>query len=447
MHSSNLPKSARGPFRRILLALALMLAALSVGATVSACKGEKAEEKPEKKDGIEVFEGDKPTWPSELADVKFGQSREEWEAAGVIKKGDYAIKSKQFKKTEYEPDSDHDTHIVNKLRVVVRHDGPVKDELTKRWGEPMTLESGGGSAEYHWLNTEEKVRASVRDDSGKFQSVTFERYMPLAEMFAGEGGPMAFEKDKPVLGMTAEEILAAHPDTYLVHDGAKVDQGSFRFPPHEYESYETRISPSFRDDGKLSGYSMSLDVPDAKKAEVLALIDAKFGEAREAKDARLYYQSDLARRIKVETEAKNTISLRVETYLPVESLFADKARLVFEGDASWIGTMTKAKWKEVATGIGDQLELPPTDFEQYATFVSPRFENDVLVGYSISFGSDLVPDSKKELLERFKKALGEPTEGKPPYGDGIQYTFQTTPPILVEDSFGGNGWRMVVGKK
>lgn len=434
--------------RRLFLVLVLMLAATSVAsATLVACKGEKAEEK---KAAIEVFEGDKPTWPAEVADGKLGQKVEDWVAAGVFEKGKTSLKSAKYKGVAYEARTEYDS--IESLSVTFKHNGDIVEELTKKWGDPVPLLARmADTGDVAWLNPEEGIRARVDPSTEKYIWVDYEPYMTVSALFEGAPGTLVFEEGVSLLGKTGQEIVEAFPETYFVSQGARPNEGRFRLPALEFDRERLTVSPSFGDDGLMSSYNFTVRVPDAQKAAVVELIQSKLGEPRMGKtyngEIKLYYLLDKKVRVQVDDAGKNTIDVRVERFIPVEELFA-KDKLVFEGEKSWLGSMSKDQWSKLKglNSSGTWLVLPPTDFEYGWTNVAPTFEGDVLKGYSFSLGSSLVPNSRDEVLERIKKTLGEPTVGQTGYANLTTYAFQTNPPIVFEESYGGDGWTVRVGQ-
>jgi hypothetical protein len=147
-------------------------------------------------------------------------------------------------------------------------------------------------ARHTWNDPKTGIRASARVEASKPDEldVNYVRYLPLASFF-GEPGPVwGFEKPKPVLGATVEELTAAYGKALKVDE--KNNTATLTFPPTDYDGdTSTTTILLFLEGGKVREWHTNLPFEDFEgaKAEYEAALDAKLGAPKPGKYDHLVY--------------------------------------------------------------------------------------------------------------------------------------------------------------
>jgi hypothetical protein len=266
---------------------------------------EKTEKPVEKKELSELFEGDKPGLVGPLAKLELEQPGDAAKkAAPEIFETKYGIlDSEQFEGVSFSADVDEKTGKLERVSVKLPK-AKALDAVKKAWGEPKEATDTIGKQELTWFNPETGVRAVLKEGFGDDMDLEFTKYMP-AKQLVGEGkDKFGFEK-KSMLGLSIDELRAEYGDQLVEKSAAEAQKDREKLEkfagrdlkelgeakpnayiellPTEWESYWTRVNPSFDDANKVQRYTFDLSYRafPAAKDELLGLLKAKFGEPKE----------------------------------------------------------------------------------------------------------------------------------------------------------------------
>jgi hypothetical protein len=264
----------------------------------SACEASKTTPKPEDTPTAEavqtvqapVFQGEQVTLPPQFAGLEFGMTQAEAQAVVPSMDAHGRIPFDATPHTSLTAKFGGFLGTLAKFEVF-SPDTDVLAQLTERWGPPHER-TELGRKHFRWFNPEAGLRASVQTYEGEpMRTVEFTQYQPLAK-FLGDGPELAFQSKHPLLGMTPTELDGAYGEglteyfrTQIREQGDEADPSLLRvFPATDWES-ETGISIGWRD-GKLDSFDLRLGYPDdpAGKAEIMALLVKKWGEATELEE-------------------------------------------------------------------------------------------------------------------------------------------------------------------
>lgn len=290
----------------LLLALAL-IAAVSCDTPVEPAKStDKAAEKPTgpTKDPKELFSAKVPELPGPLAKLKFGMTEDEIKKAAPEVEAYGA--SKEFKDTYlgyYVPD---DSKKLQSVRVVLEGEGVSLEKiLVAAWGEPKRG-TELNNPKLFWFNPDKEIRATLMTGYGKEKEVQFEPYLP-AKKLLGEGKEKLGIETTPLLGATPADLQKNYPQYLEVLTKEQAEEQRKRIEklagqnldalgdatastnldllPTEYGSTFTRINPTL-EGGKIVRFRVGIPhepFPPAK-AEILALLEAKWGKPKEQEE-------------------------------------------------------------------------------------------------------------------------------------------------------------------
>lgn len=153
----------------------------------------------------------------------------------------------------------------------------------KHWG-PRKMINRTLGPEATWYDAKAGIRASAEIDPAKPDEldVSYVRYQTLTSFFGAPGPVWGFEKpDRPLLGATAEQLVAAYGKAVEV--AADGSTATLRLLPTDYDSdvSVTTILAFLRDGGKVDQWNVHFDYEeyDGARAEYEALMTAKFGPA------------------------------------------------------------------------------------------------------------------------------------------------------------------------
>jgi hypothetical protein len=258
------------------LALPLLVAA-------PACeKDSKKEEEPpkvEKQELSTLFTGDKVTLPGPFGGLQLGMTEDEGKAA-LPNMSDGDIKSDEYPDVWFEADFDDQTKKLTRVYFNLPNSEAAK-LMTAQWGQPQQATENDKQVLW-WFNPEAKLRASISESFTEGEShVEFTSYWPLVE-FLGEGPALAFQKDAPLLGLTAAEVESKYGPWVK----KKADRVELEYPPLEWGKYWTPVYFMWTDDGKIKRVWFGIDFEPnpAAKDEIMALLKKKWGEPKEEEE-------------------------------------------------------------------------------------------------------------------------------------------------------------------
>ncbi|OIP35345.1 MAG: hypothetical protein AUK47_16805 [Deltaproteobacteria bacterium CG2_30_63_29] len=470
--------SLRLPHR--LAAFLFLLATLSL--VLSGCSGEekKTEQKEEKKPAIEVF-GDAPSWPAELEKVSLGTSLEEWQKALGIEQD--TLKSKTFEGIEYDIDADKDHgNAVQRLSIRFEQED-AKAYFTEKWGTPTQVKSYGDDVTYYWYNPAVRLRIGfeVSASAGRWRA-DFTTYIPMAEVIGTAPGPLGFEKDKPLLGLTDAEISAAYPK-FVRQVSAEEDAAQkanieaiapeargmmgeasahvdFKLPPTETGAYWTNVSLFYREsNNKVERFSLSTKVAPGGDKAILDLLEAKYGKpvVGKEKDVDRFYFFSPDKQLRViagmDTISTDEFEIRVSNYLPLDQLVGkEKGKLAFFGEKQPFGALTKDEfsttYKEfLPSPDSSSIHVAPTEYEEYFTSIGVFFDTKTNLARTVSFEIALEPNAsyREYVLNYFKAAYGEPTPHKRHTEAEPYWVFAGDLPVTLRLGYKGNSWNVEFG--
>lgn len=157
------------------------------------------------------------------------------------------------------------------------------------YGDAKVLQRPNGDT-HHWYDADTGVRISAQL-GGKFGvSLEAVRYMPLATLFGEPGVKWGFDKG-PIIGSTIEDIKAAYGDSFV----PRGDGGSLQYPTTDYDNNVSTTNINFHvRDGKVYQYYFEIDYENygPAKAELQALLTAKFGEGKVDGKELIYHEKN-----------------------------------------------------------------------------------------------------------------------------------------------------------
>jgi hypothetical protein len=288
-----------------VFALPLLLA-------LSACDKKPEEEAKEEKPKIEkqelstLFTGDKVTLPPPFASLKLGMTEAEGNAA-VPNMDDGTLKPEEYPDVWFKADFDDETKKLTRVYFNLPKAEAIQ-LLTAQWGPPQKATEYDKEVLW-WFNAEAELRASVSDSFSDGEShIEFTHYWPLAK-FLGDGPELAFQKDAPLLGLTAAELEAKYAPFIKKEseEEAAKNQADIKkmageeagalmgkptasidleYPPLDWGKYWTPIHLSWSDDGKIerAWFGIDFEPNPAAKDEIMAFLKTKWGEPKMEKE-------------------------------------------------------------------------------------------------------------------------------------------------------------------
>jgi hypothetical protein len=168
-----------------------------------------------------------------------------------------------------------------------------RDEVIKQldtlWGPHKKLKDVLGE-EHTWYEPKTGIRASARvqaDKPGELD-LSYSRYLPLANLWGAPGPLWGFEKEKPLIGQTADELAAAYGTAFV----AKDNSATLKLPPTDYEG-DTAVTTilMFFEKGKVREWRFNIPFENYEpaRAEYEAALDAKFGKGKAGKRETVTY--------------------------------------------------------------------------------------------------------------------------------------------------------------
>ncbi len=159
----------------------------------------------------------------------------------------------------------------------------------EKWGPSKKIKETLGERTT-WYDAGRGLRASARIEKPEDLDITYVRYLPLAKFFGAPGSLWGFEKaERPLIGATPEEIIATYGKDYAIkRDTDSMTMSTF---PTDYDGETARTTIlMFIRGGKIGEWRTSLPFEDYEpaKAEYEALLKAKLGDPKPAKDHFLY---------------------------------------------------------------------------------------------------------------------------------------------------------------
>ena len=190
--------------------------------------------------------------------------------------------------------------------------------LVDKWGTPKDGSDSEGDR-WYWFNPGSRLRAVLYKNMVGWMHVSFERYLPIADML-GKHATMLGWETSPLLGMSGDEVAATYGE-YLAgaipdEDGEAPTQ--LILPGAEYAA-NTLVLLDYTVEGAevVSGMLMllSADAYPAGIDEMLEAFKAKYGDA-EIDDVRNALVFSTAPVVRVE-RVENGLSVSVQRAPPV----------------------------------------------------------------------------------------------------------------------------------
>ncbi len=292
------------------LALPLLIALPACGDKKKDEETKKEDEKPkvEKKEISTLFTGDKVTIPPPFGELKLGMTLDEskGKAPGMADNGD--IRTEEYPEVWFKADFDDDTKKLTRVYLNLPKDEAVK-LMTAQWGEPKKGEELGKQILW-WFNPDGEIRVALSDSYTEGEAhIEFTHYLPVEKFLGAEGPTLAFEKDAPLLGLTAADLESKYA-TWIkkesAEDAAKKQEDikklageeagallgkpkasiDLEYPPTEWGHYWTPVHFMWSDDGKINRvwFSIEFEPHPAAKDEIFALLEKKWGEPKEEEE-------------------------------------------------------------------------------------------------------------------------------------------------------------------
>jgi hypothetical protein len=151
--------------------------------------------------------------------------------------------------------------------------------IAAAWGPPIEVKEQDKPVSI-WLDPDTKTRAKLESDYDDAKSLRIDRYVPAKEILGEPGKPLGIEGPRALLGSTAAELEAAYPENY----DRTLDTLTFmNWAPDEIgDAFQMELGMK---DGKVVSLQFWIHHGDNEKvkAERKALIEAKYGVAKEVK--------------------------------------------------------------------------------------------------------------------------------------------------------------------
>jgi len=219
----------------------------------------------------------KPTHPEPYKGIAPGATRADVAAAIPDLDGDVVAKDVQSR-TRATIRWSREDETVESLYMLIGHPD-AKALAEQHWGPGTEAVTSGGS-EFVWFNPEAKLRAVMKPQRDGV-SIHIEPYEPVAT-FLGTGEALGFAEEKPLIGMTLDELRAAYPAQVEGDDEKSVH---LDFAPTDHGEHFTRVNMRFDGKGRVESYYFPLAFrrqPDAMDDYRKMLVD-KWGEPKKGK--------------------------------------------------------------------------------------------------------------------------------------------------------------------
>ncbi len=160
-----------------------------------------------------------------------------------------------------------------------------------KWGAPKKIKDTLGERTT-WFDAPRGLRVSSELKKPEDFDVSYARYLPLAKFFGGPGPVWGFEKaERPLIGATPDEIVATYGKEAEIKVDDKAGTITMSLPPTDYEGDTARTTIlMFVRAGKVGEWRTNIPFDDYEpaRAEYEALLEAKLGKPKAAKDHFLY---------------------------------------------------------------------------------------------------------------------------------------------------------------
>lgn len=426
-----------------MLALALAVAAGCGKSDKKEGGGEAAKTKDGKGaasggDASAMITGTAPTLPPEVAAVKFGQPEADAKKAAGSDSG--YVPSKSNKDVSYSLTSRGGK--LESVSMTTKTD--MLPVLTKAWGAPIKTEK-----EPYWFNPATGVRARIQDiSSAPNMIVMFDSYEPIEKILGEKGNAFAMAGDKPLLGMTVDELKAALGDKLCRFDeeGPKLKEAIAEAEKDSISSLRNvqRVIHICNDaprtvtgytglgddvrfglDGKVS--SIHISFATGKSADLIkqlaATLDKTYGgnpSEVESDNGRERWYFNPAAKTQVEVSlGQDYIGVTYAGLLPVAELIGgDLPGLSVEGPHLPVGTPAQIKAADPAhyaqRGELAYLYYPPTEFSNFETEVSllSWAHEKKTYGYRLNLHHTKNEAHGDKVFELLKAKFGEPKKDK-----------------------------------
>lgn len=225
-----------------------------------------------------LFEGDKPKIPAAYEGLSFGIAKEDAAkiSADYVKGG--SIGEKRYPGISFFTSWDDDHLSSVWLGLEEPASKRVLERATKAWGEPL---QGVYLKDYKlqaWFNEADGVVAFINDGD----KLEFWPYLTFEKLLADEAEPFLV----PLLGKTIDEVRDLHPSAKWDEESGHVD-----LLPTAYDQFPgfTRVHYELNGAGKIKEYDYGIGFRRymPKKEDIRALLEKKYGEAKELKSGHL----------------------------------------------------------------------------------------------------------------------------------------------------------------
>jgi len=156
------------------------------------------------------------------------------------------------------------------------------------WGAPVDADDNSGTKingqvlpAHYWFDPAGHLYAKLLEGTPGKWTLSFHKYMPLAEIIGEGKETFGFEKDKPLLGATTADLEAAYGTMYKNFG----KNGKIELPAYEHQHERGTTSVHWKaPEGTVTEYMLSLGyekgVGDPRQ-QILDMLAKKFGEPKE----------------------------------------------------------------------------------------------------------------------------------------------------------------------
>ena len=209
-------------------------------------------------------------------------------------------------------------------------------------------------------------------------------------------------------------------------DGKK-NSVEFALPPTKLGS-SSRVGISYSDSGKVTDYSISLDIGEPLGEDVKALraaLDAEWGVSKEVDEESVWFDQENGVRVSLRIMDLGTNSIATlgfDSYYPMDDFFGEGDRWGFEKASPLLGASKESLQKEYGTALEidengfANIELTKTDyaggFSHTRIFLS--FQKDRVQSWNVEIPHRHYAAGHDEILAKLTEKFGVPkgTKGK-----------------------------------
>jgi hypothetical protein len=180
------------------------------------------------------------------------------------------------------PEIDRDSGRLEAVNMLLGVDLPTAERtLVDAWGEPARGSDAPGKPALFWLDEAAGLRASLRATLAG-TNLEVRRMISAAALLGARGAGVAFGFEKtPLLGATPDALRGSYVVVPRASDASAGADVVLVLPVTEFGWRDTRVYV-YLADGKVARFTFELEygrAPSGHREELLALIDARLGEA------------------------------------------------------------------------------------------------------------------------------------------------------------------------